>query len=489
MSPTGTAGTPDVDVREVPGVTDAPGVPAAPDVSVIVVVREAAPHLHRCLESLAGQTIGEARIEVLVVDDESADGNQAELERFSSDHPGLCTVLRPGTPNQAVARARGRYVFFLPADGFLGREALTRLVDAADIHGSDVVYAKAAGASTAVFARTGHGVPRDAPGLARELSCTKLFRREPVVEPHGLRFREDIPTALAEQAFTLEALFRARGISVLADYDYCFAVGESPEAVPPIEDLLRGTAAVMAVTARFTEPGPLRDAFHLRYFADEADRLTGPGLLETAEPVRRRVFAGLRRLVTDHLGDAVLARLRPGLRLRLSYVRTGDLPGLLSVIRYEAGHGVPPLRTELVSAAWRRTGPARHTLVVTARSPLPGLAALDAAPVRLTGPAPQTGRILLRPAPDGGGTEIEVRIPADAFPPGRTRVGLRTAVLGTEHLATVPAGAPPRRAHGLRGLRPYRLDVAADGTRGLVVAVAPVGLPGRRFSGGRARPA
>ncbi|MGW2561645.1 glycosyltransferase [Streptomyces sp. NPDC001514] len=482
MSPPGPADIPDVDVPEV---TD------LPDVTVIVMVREAAPHLHRCLESLAGQTIGVDRIEVLVVDDGSDgsdDGGRAELERFSTAHPGLCAVLGPGTRNQAVERARGRYLFFLPADGFLGREALARLVDAADIHGSDVVFPKAAGTSTAVFARTEHRVPLDAPGLPWELSCTKLFRREPAVEPHGLRFREDIPDALAEQAFTLEALFRARGISVLADYDYCFAVARTPEA-SPIEDLLRGTAASMAVTARFTEPGPLRDGFHLRRFAEEADRLTGTGLLETAEPVRRRVFAGLRRLVTDHLSDAVLARLRPGLRLRLSYVRTGDLPGLLSVIRYEVGHGVPPLRTHLVSANWRRTGPARHTLVVTARSPLPGLAALDAAPVRLTGPVPEAGRILLRPAPDGGGTEIEVRIPADAFPPGRTRVGLRTALLGTEHLATVPAGAPSRRAHGLRGLRPYRLNVAADGPRGLVVAVTPVGLLRRRISGGRARPA
>ncbi|WP_351232629.1 glycosyltransferase family 2 protein [Streptomyces sp. NPDC002133] len=487
MSAPGTADTPDI--------PDVP-VPDVPDVTVIVTLhkagRDAEPHLHRCLGSLVGQTIGEDRIEVFVVDDGTDDGSRAELERFFTDHPRLRTVLlRPGTRNQALARARGRYLFFLRADGFLGREALARLVGAADAYGSGVVYAKTAGAtgaSGAVFARTEHGVPFDAPGLPWELSCTKLFRREAAVEPHGLRFHEDVPAALAEQAFTLEALFRGRGISVLADYDYCFGADPGSEA-PAIEDLLRGTAAAMAVTARFTEPGPLRDGFHLRHFADEADRLTGPGLLEAAEPVRRRVFAGLRRLITDHLSDAVLARLRPGLRLRLSYVRTGDLPGLLSVIRYEAGHGVPPLRTHLLSANWRRTGPARHTLVVTARSPLPRLAALDPAPVRLTGTGPQAGRILLRPAPDGGGTVIEVRIPADAFPPGRTRIGLRTSFLGTEHLATVPVGAPPRRAHGLRGLRPYRLNVAADGTRGLVVAVSPVGLPGRRLSGGRARPA
>ncbi|UUN27195.1 glycosyltransferase family A protein [Streptomyces sp. FIT100] len=476
----------------------ASGTTGTPDVTVVLSARGPEPRLTRSLDSLAGQTLELDRIEVLLVGDGPAGdspvgdslaggglvgdgpaGDEAfrdacaaeQLERFSASHPA--------TVGAAVARARGRYLLFLRSGDFLGREALTRLVDAADIHGSDVVYAKTAGATGALFARTGHRVPHDASGLPWELSGTKLFRREPV-ERHGLRFADEIPAAFAVQAFTLEALFRARGISVLADYDYCFASRASntdtdTDPAPGIEDLLRGTAAAMAVTARFTEPGRLRDGFHHRHFARELDPLTGPALLDVAEPVRRRVFAGLRRLVTDHLSDAVLTRLPPGLRLRLSYVRAGDLPGLVSVVRYEAGHGVPPLRTDLVSAGWRRTGPARHTLVLTARSPLPGLGALAEAPVRLTGTRPGAGRIVLRPAPDGCGTEIEVRIPADAFPPGRTRFGLRTALLGTEHQATVPAGAPPRRAHGLRGLRPYRLHVAADGTRGLVVAVAPLG--------------
>ncbi|MFJ6634234.1 glycosyltransferase family 2 protein [Streptomyces sp. NPDC091376] len=523
MSSSSTAGIPVVpydlddphDLNDLNDPQDPDGSGGVPDVTVVVTVRAAASLLIRCLDALAGQTIGEDRVEVFVADD----GGSRLPERFS--------VGRTGTVNQALERARGRYLFFLDAGDFLGREALARLVDAADSRGADVVYAKAAGSDRTVFERTRHGVPLDTPGLSSELSSTKLFRREPIAR-HGLRFAEDIPAGLADQAFTLEALFRSRAVSVLADYDYRFD-GEpggdaprtgtgtgpgpgpgrdigprsgrttgprsgpdiGPRTVPRtapgrglgpytgdgigIEDVLRGTAAVMAVTARFTRPGPLRDGFHHRHFAQEADLLTGPALLSASEPVRRRVFAGLRRLVADHLSDAVLALLRPGLRLRLSYVRAGDRAGLDSVIRYEAGHGVPPLRTDLVSADWRRTGPARHTLVVTARTPLPGLAALDVAPVRLTG-CPETGRILLRPAADGAGTEIEVQIPADAFPPGRTRVGLQTALVGTEHPATVAPGAPPRRAHGLRGLRPYRLNVAPDGTRGLVVAVAPVGL-------------
>ncbi|MDI9888962.1 glycosyltransferase [Streptomyces sp. HNM0645] len=536
----------------------------APDVTVVVAVREEGRRgLGRCLESLAGQTIGATRIEVLVADgapcptDGGARPSPACVRRLPAGvEPGLpadgahrlpaaeppqdapaapssswpsssrpwaspygggptpssgrlrapsgatrsrakpLTVERTGTLNQALARARGRYLFFLDAGDLLGREALSRLVDAADGHGADVVCARAAGSGSGsgVFARTRHRVPLDEPGLPWELSTAKLFRREPLLR-HGLRFAEDVPAGLAEQAFTLEALFRSRGVAVLADYDFRFAglPGTRPGRRPGpegrnsqaaltaaagepggLEDLLRGTAAAMAVTARFTGSGPLGDGFHLRHFAHEGEVLTGPALLRAPEPVRRRVFAGVRRLVADHLGDAVLAGLRPGLRLRLSYVRAGDEAGLVSVLRYEAAHGVPPLRTDLVSADWRRTGAARHTLVVTARTPLPHLGALGVRPVRLTG-SPEAGRILLRAASDGAGTEIEVRIPAEAFPPGLTRIGLSTVLPGTGHTAAVAPGTAARQAHGLRGLRPYRLDVCPDDADGLVVAVVPVG--------------
>ncbi|WP_254076466.1 glycosyltransferase [Streptomyces pacificus] len=570
-------------VAGIPVVPAAPDGTEAPDVTVVVAVRDDdGPRLGRCLASLAGQTIGVARIEVLVTGrperppaggaGQSAEGRRRRAaddrhrpapygHRVGPDAgcrqpagvgcagpagmsawaartaplrwpPGdagaapshgahdpletssaawspsaaeLCAAGRVDSVNQALECARGRYLFFLDAGDLLGREALARLVDAADSRGHDVVYAKTAASGAAVFARTCHGVALDGAGPAWELSAAKLFRREPLTR-EGLRFAEDMPAGLAEQAFTLEALFRARRVAVLADYDYRFA-GEGAtgpgrrsgtEARNPsaalaaaaadpggLEGLLRGTAAAMAVTARFAGPGPLGDRFRLRYFAHEGDVLTGRAFLRAPEPVRGRVFAGVRRLVADHLGDSVLARLRPGLRLRLSYVRAGDEAGLVSVLRYEAAHGAPPLRTDLVSADWQRTGPARQTLVVTARTPLPHLEAFGTGPVRLTG-CPETGCVLLRPASGGAGTEIEVRIPAEAFPPGRTRIGLSTALAGTEHTAAVAPGTAPRQAHALRGLRPYRLGVGPDGGDGLVVAVTPVGL---RVGARRAEPA
>src|SRR3954453_10492672 len=73
-----------------------------------------------------------------------------------------------------------------------------------------------------LFERTAAEISLDDSALAWSLSNCKLFRRE-LIEDLGLRFREDMPVC-SDQPFTLEACVRARRISVLADYDYYYAV-------------------------------------------------------------------------------------------------------------------------------------------------------------------------------------------------------------------------------------------------------------------------
>src|ERR1051326_9149941 len=98
---------------------------AMPDVTVIVAVYNAGPYLHRCLRSLAGQTLDADRLEIIAVDDGSTDGSGAVLDRFAAAHPGRLTVLHQansggpaGPNNRALDLATGRYVFFLGADDY-----------------------------------------------------------------------------------------------------------------------------------------------------------------------------------------------------------------------------------------------------------------------------------------------------------------------------------------------------------------------------------
>ncbi|MFD0429100.1 glycosyltransferase family 2 protein [Streptomyces zhihengii] len=126
--------------------------PPVPDVSVVVGAYDAMPYLVRCLESVESQTIGPGRMELLAVDDGSADGTGEYLEEFAARSAVPTTVVRqpnsggPGGPrNKGLALARGRYVFFLDADDFLGDEALERMVAVADRAGTDVVLGRMAG--------------------------------------------------------------------------------------------------------------------------------------------------------------------------------------------------------------------------------------------------------------------------------------------------------------------------------------------------------
>ena len=123
-----------------------------PDVTVIVAVYNTMPYLTTCLESVFGQTIGVERLEVVAVDDGSTDDSGAELSRWAERHPGSMTVLTQansggpaGPSNRALDLARGRYVFFLGADDYLGAEALQRLVDTADELSADVVLGRLVG--------------------------------------------------------------------------------------------------------------------------------------------------------------------------------------------------------------------------------------------------------------------------------------------------------------------------------------------------------
>ena len=86
-----------------------------PDVSVVLAVYNTMPYLTECLASLAGQSIGPARMEVVAVDDGSTDGSGAELDRFARRHPGPVTVLHqansggPAGPfNRGLDAATGR---------------------------------------------------------------------------------------------------------------------------------------------------------------------------------------------------------------------------------------------------------------------------------------------------------------------------------------------------------------------------------------------
>ncbi|MFC5170519.1 glycosyltransferase family 2 protein [Streptomyces mutomycini] len=331
-----------------------------PDVSVVVAVYNTMPYLTDCLNSLVGQSIGAGRLEVVAVDDGSTDGSGAELDRFAAEYPGTVKVIHqensggPAAPsNRALDVATGRYVYFIGADDHLGEEALARMVACADEYDSDVVIGKMVGTNgryvhQKLYKRNDPDIDLFRSELPFTLANTKLFRRE-LVEKHGLRFPEDLPVG-SDQPFTVEACVRARRISVLADYDFYYAVkrGDAGNITYRADHLsrLHCTAAIMKHAAALVEAGPDRDALLRRHFTWELSKLVQSDFPALDAGVRREVCAGIAALADEYLTDGLRDSLDVKRRVRICLARAGAVDELIRAVTDETERGAPPFLLE-----------------------------------------------------------------------------------------------------------------------------------------------
>jgi poly(ribitol-phosphate) beta-N-acetylglucosaminyltransferase len=510
-----------------------------PDVTVVLTVYNTMPHLRRCLTSLVRQTIGLDRMQVVAVDDGSTDGSGRELDRFARRYPGVFTVIHqansggPAGPcNRALDAATGRYVFFVGSDDQLGLDALRRLVERADAYGSDVVLGRVVGVNGRfiyqdIFVRDEVDVGLADSPLPRSLANTKLFRRE-LLERHGIRYPEHMPVG-SDQPFTLEACYRARRISVLADYDYYHLVRRFSATNITYRsrhaERLRAVEAMMAFTTELIEPGKERDAVLAARFAHEVTRLLGDDFLGHDPDTQRLLHDGVGRLAREYLTGEIADQLSAEARIRVALARDGGLDDLIAVIRHDAQVGVAhtlveagrryarypgfrapggppdscfdvttaadwPVRFDVRAVAWEageRSGP---VLTVTAHSPLP-----DAGD-RLVVSAEEI-RADTRVVDHGeDGTTVRVRLAAAdllaaSHPTGQRRTvsaqagpfdlvralsaGGTTGVAGVAALRmTVPARVRP--ALVWRRALPYLVVPVRDEFGRLVVSVVPVTL-------------
>lgn len=505
----------------------------APDVTVVVPVYNTMPYLTRCLSSLVGQSIGADRMEIIAVDDGSTDGSGRELDRFARRHPDLLRVVHqensggPAGPcNRGLDLATGRYVYFVGADDYLGREALARLVAAADRYGSDVVLGRVVGVNNRyvhqeAYARTEASVDLFDPdaGLRWSLSNIKLFRRD-LVERHGLRFREDMPVA-SDQPFAFEALYRANRVTVLADYDFYYQVRRLDAGNITYSsrhlNRLRAATGVMDFIAGLVEPGKRRDTILLRHFSWELAKLLGDDFLRVDRETQEHVRAGVAELVDRYLTDDIRDHLDIEARTRLMVARHGTLDDLLAVIGQDARHGVPPMvvdgdhryadypraggdragarpgwqdvtvvaadwiaKLDVVSAAVSSSGGQGRTITLTARSPQPDLATLVSSPPRITAGHLDADAVSL--TADGDGTLVRAQFRVDSLvaasaPHGR-RWNLRARV-SAFHTTGSAALRGPRlsssgRALRRHGRRIFLVGVVKDQSGHILIAVTPL---------------
>jgi glycosyltransferase involved in cell wall biosynthesis len=321
-----------------------------PKVSVVVPVYNPGSHIDPCIRSLLGQSLAPAELELIFVDDGSTDGTPARLDELAAGHEHVHVVHIPnsgwpGRPrNVGIGMARGEYVYFVDNDDWLGDEALERMYATARADDADIVVGKVVGhgknVSRLLFRRNLHGIAFDSPQLLALLTPHKLFRRALLAE-HGLRFPEG-RRRLEDHVFVVEAYFRARRISVLADYP-CYHWVHRDERANASSGRFDAAAyygdvrEVLDVVERHTEPGDLRDALLTHWYRGKMlGRVGGRGWPSRPDDFRRELHAEVRRLALERFGGGVEARLPFHLRVRSHLLRDGSYEDLVALAELEA---------------------------------------------------------------------------------------------------------------------------------------------------------
>jgi glycosyltransferase involved in cell wall biosynthesis len=333
----------------------APGGPE-PDVTVIIPVYNTMPYLRRCLDSVLGQSLGPDRLQVVAVDDGSTDGSGELLDEVAAQHPTVLTVLHqpnsggPASPcNRGLDRATGRWVFFLGADDHLSPTALARLVSQGDLWDSDVIFGTMQGENgrfvdQRIYRRTAREVTFEDSALAYSLSNTKLFRRS-LLEEHRIRYALDLRVG-SDQPFVVEALTRARRVSVLTDQVYYHAVRRDDAGNITYSSgwrtRLDDIAAIIRHIAAVVEEGPVRDAILTRHFTMELGKLIRLDLIALEPAEQRQVLAGIADLVGELWTDGLQDRMGVLARLRIRLAATGQVDLLRRVLEQHAAATSPP---------------------------------------------------------------------------------------------------------------------------------------------------
>ena len=287
---------------------------------------------------------------MIFVDDGSTDQWTIDrLDRLAAEEENVLVRHEPnsgwpGRPrNVGTDLARGTYVFFADHDDWFGREALQRMVAYADECGSDVLIPRYAGhhrgVAKAMFGRSQCGATLESTPLMDSLTPHKLFRVE-FLKQEGLRFPEG-RRRLEDHVFVVDAYFRARTISVLADY-HCYVHIGRPDAGNAAFNLIDPPSyygyvrEVNDVIYRHTEPGELRDRCLRRPLRQEVlGRLDGASLLKRPAEHTRSVFDEARAVALDQIPERIDAGLSPPQRLRAALLRAGRRDDLLAYVEHQ----------------------------------------------------------------------------------------------------------------------------------------------------------
>lgn len=112
-----------------------------PLISVIVPVYNVQKFLHKCLNSIANQTL--KNIEVIIVNDGSTDFSKNIIDEYVSKHDNFKVINKmnegvPAARNLGIKESNGKYIVFIDSDDYVDKDFLKYLYYTAEKNKSDI---------------------------------------------------------------------------------------------------------------------------------------------------------------------------------------------------------------------------------------------------------------------------------------------------------------------------------------------------------------
>lgn len=198
-----------------------------PDVSIIIPIYNAAEYLSRCLESARAQTL--ASIEIICVNDASADASGIILRKHSAEDPRIRVISLDKNVGESAARniglreARGRYIGSIDNDDVVDLNFFGRLYEVAARKNADIVKGNCLEIDAVRGSLTRRNINED---VRRNKMCfsyqwwTAIYRRRLLLENH-ISFPEELCLG-GDLVFLLKALIAARSVETVDEVFYYY---------------------------------------------------------------------------------------------------------------------------------------------------------------------------------------------------------------------------------------------------------------------------
>ncbi len=340
-----------------------------PKLSVVVPFFNVEPYIGAALESVAGQTLTD--LEVIMVDDGSADGSTAIAKSFAARDARFRLVQQENqglgpARNTGARHATGEYLAFFDSDDLLAPHAYEILAGSLDKTGSDLACGGVRRFSPAgIFPSPMHSEPFRSTVLRTHVSryhalmhdwtaWNKVIRRS-FWEACELEF----PPGLYEDSpVMVPAHVMATSVDVFRDVVYYYRIRQSGElsisqGSTGLSNNEQRMASVCVVGAFLADRAPdLKPVYDRCVF--EGDLAILAGALRLMEDADRELLVDVAGEYLATVDDSVYQQVDPFRRLRYHLIRRRMLPELQHVMQSAAQDGAAAevVRRGLLRPRW-----------------------------------------------------------------------------------------------------------------------------------------